>query len=87
VCGITHGIDIRHTEALLAGSQTRIRRDSFAKKIGLDLHHTGRREQQGRVALRDERRAGNYFVVFTGKEIKVSGADFITGHHIDKILG
>ena len=53
-CRLANALNIRRTDALLAGSHARIRRDSLSQKILFQRCHTGIDQQKALIPLRNQ---------------------------------
>ena len=79
--------DLLDVVVLAAQAQTFLRIDRarvgellIAEEDVLELHHPGVDEQQGRVLVRNQRRAGNEVVAALAEKFDELGADLGTGH-------
>ena len=73
-------VDVGRAEALLCRGQARLRRRRLAHEVGLEGHHARAREEQRRVARRDERGAGHGQVVVLLEELAERAADAVGLH-------
>ena len=74
---IANFVDVGGAEALLDRYVTRIWRALFAQEIGHKLLHARRREQDGRVVVRDQARRWLQVTAHFEPELNEVGADLI----------
>ena len=67
-CGLADVLDVAGTNALLAGGDTMTRGLLLTGEVGLHRCHTGIDEQQGRIVLRNQRKAGQTQVTLALEE-------------------
>ena len=72
-------VDIAGADALLHVGQARAGRVLRAQQIRHQRMHAGRGEQNGRVVLRDDGRAGDDRVAMVFKEAQIHCAQFVSG--------
>src|SRR5207245_10346780 len=77
---MAHHVDVRRAEDLLTGGGTGVRRLGLAEEVGLEGHHAGTGEQQGRIAERDQGGARQHLVVPLFEEVEKTLADVRARH-------
>ena len=91
--GFADVLDVAGADALLAGADTVAGRLLFAGEVGLHGGHAGVDEQQGRIVLGDQGKAGQTQVVLALEEfqkhfaqlVQAEGFGFVHGYYLQVI--